>query len=150
VIRGSRIYPFPLGHGGVKTEKKLPMKMWRVLIVEDEADSAEVIARILAYHEIQYVIASTAEEAVLLLEKDKNPTLMIIDLALPGMDGWALLNVVRSDPETARVPAVAVTAYHSPAMAQKALSAGFNAYFPKPLDPTSFVQELERVVSSLT
>lgn len=123
------------------------MEKWHALVVEDEADSADVVSRILSYHNIPHTVARTAEDALTILEQER-PTLLIIDLALPGMDGWDLLRVVRGNPETARIPAVAITAYHSTKVAQEAIIAGFDAYFPKPIEATSFVRELERVVQS--
>jgi CheY-like chemotaxis protein len=122
------------------------MHNWNVLVIEDEADSAEVVARILKFHNIACRVAGTAEEALTLMREQK-PTLLIVDLALPGMDGWEFLKTVRSDPDTAQIHAVAVTAFHSTSVAQKAIEAGFNAYFPKPLEPTSFVRELERILN---
>lgn len=122
------------------------MTNWHALIIEDEGDSAEVVGRILTYHKISHVTASTAEDALAILESE-NPTVLIVDLALPGMDGWGFLQAVRSNPATAEIPAVAVTAFHSTRVANEAILAGFDAYFSKPIDATSFVRELERVVS---
>ncbi len=121
------------------------MTNWHALVIEDEMDSAEVVGRILKFHRISYAVASTAEEALDLIESEQ-PNLLIVDLALPGMDGWQFLNAVRSNPATQHLPAVAVTAYHSTSVAQEAIAAGFDAYFPKPIEATSFVRELERIV----
>lgn len=116
----------------------------KVLIIEDEADSADVVERILKFHKVAYVTARTAEDALNMLDTER-PDLLVVDLALPGMDGWEFLSRVRSNPATASLPAVAVTAYHSTNVAQESIRAGFNAYFPKPIEATSFVRELERV-----
>lgn len=122
------------------------MDNWHALVIEDEADSAEVVERILKFHRINYSISHSAEDALEAM-KQVLPTVLIVDLALPGMDGWGFLDAVRRDPETAHIPAVAVTAFHSTNVAQQAIQAGFAAYFPKPIEATSFVRELERVVS---
>jgi CheY-like chemotaxis protein len=122
------------------------MTNWHALIIEDEDDSAEVVGRILTYHKISHVTASSAEDALSILETE-TPTILIVDLALPKMDGWGFLQAVRSNPATAEIPAVAVTAFHSTRVANEAILAGFDAYFSKPIDATSFVRELERVVS---
>lgn len=119
---------------------------WKVLIVEDEADSADVVSRILKYHGIDHEAVTTAEEALQRIET-VDPTLLIVDLMLPGMDGLAFLREVRHDADRAAVPAVAITAYHSTEVAEQALSTGFNAYFAKPLEATSFVRELERILA---
>lgn len=123
------------------------MSSWKVLVIEDEGDSMDLVQEILYHYNIETYAAFSAEEALSQIAAVR-PTLLIVDLALPGMDGWGLLKVVRGMPETAALPAVAVTAFHSANVAQEAISAGFNAYFPKPIDSTSFVRELVRVLDS--
>jgi CheY-like chemotaxis protein len=118
---------------------------WTVLVVEDEADSMVMVRELLEYHGINSVGATTAEEALHIVQQT-TPTLIIIDLALPGMDGWSLLNALRQKPALMDVPCIATTAYHSAEVAFEAVEAGFDAYFAKPLDATSFVRELVGIV----
>ncbi|MBN1680057.1 MAG: response regulator [Anaerolineae bacterium] len=118
---------------------------WTVLVVEDENDSMELVEELLAYHNISSVPARSGEEALEAL-RDFVPTLIIIDLALPGIDGWSLLTAIREDTRLHHVPCVATTAYYSAETADHAIKAGFDAYFPKPLEATSFVRELQRIV----
>lgn len=120
---------------------------WNVLVVEDEADSMELVQGVLQYSGIKSVGASSGEEALQLL-KQMTPTLIILDLALPGVDGWGILNAVRSDRRLAQVPCVAITAFHTPELAEQAINAGFNAYFAKPIDSTSFVRELQSIAGN--
>lgn len=116
------------------------------LVVEDDPDGQEVVGRLLRHQRISFDSAYTAEEALQQLTHHSY-SLLIIDLQLPGMDGWTLLNTVREQAQFDDVPCVAVTAYHSTDVAVKALEAGFTAYFPKPLDATSFVRELQRLLN---
>lgn len=118
---------------------------WSVLVVEDEADSMELVQGLLGYYGIYSVGASTGEEAVEILEQ-MTPTLVILDLALPGLDGWGVLKRLKAHPVLSRVPCVAITAFHSPELAEQAIEAGFDAYFAKPIDATSFVRELQTIV----
>ena len=120
------------------------MSDWHVLVVEDDPDGQEVVTRILRHHRITTDVAATAEEALTLLAKTRYD-LAVIDLALPTMNGWALLQNIRSNPKLAGMPCVAVTAFHSAEVAVEAIQAGFAAYFPKPLEATSFVRELQRI-----
>ncbi len=113
----------------------------RVLVVEDESDSALLLGTTLMYSGIQSWTASSAEEALKRI-KEVHPNLMLVDLALPGMDGWEFFRTVRADPATARIPAVVISAYLTPSVAQKALKAGFRACFMKPVDTTSLVRQL--------
>jgi len=118
---------------------------WNVLVVEDESDSMELVQGILSYYGIHSVGAVSAEEALQIL-KTTTPTLMIIDLALPGLDGWQLLKQLQANKSLQRVPKVAITAFHSPELAEQAIAAGFHAYFAKPIDATSFVRELQAIL----
>ncbi len=117
------------------------------MIVEDQIDSAELVARILRFHNRSFRLAGTAENALTLLEEYR-PKIIIVDLALPTTDGWELLRIIRNIPLIAKVPVVAITAFHSSQVAREAIEAGFNAYFSKPLDMTSFARELDRIIDS--
>lgn len=116
-----------------------------ILVVEDEQDSMELIQGILSFHGIASVAASSAEEALDQLEKI-DPHVIIIDLSLPKMDGWSLMKQLAESPSFEQVKRVAVTGYHVPGLAAQAIEAGFDAYFPKPIDATSFVRELETIL----
>lgn len=118
---------------------------WNVLVVEDEADSMELVQGLLTYYGIHSVGAASGEEALAVLEQ-MTPNLIILDLALPGLDGWGVLAKVKEDRTLSKVPCVAITAFHTPELAEQAIGAGFTAYFAKPLDATSFVRELQAIV----
>lgn len=117
----------------------------QVLVIEDEADSLELVQGLLHYHGIASVGVSTAYAALQSLQ-EQIPSLIIIDLALPDIDGWTLLEQLQAIQALEGVPKVAMTAYHNPSLAQTAVRAGFDAYFAKPIDANSFVQELQVLV----
>ena len=123
----------------------MTIKNWNVLVVEDEADSMELVQGLLSHYGIQSVGASSGEEALAVLE-DMSPTLIIMDLALPGLDGWGVLERLKANESLSNVPRVAITAFHTPELADQAIKAGFDAYFAKPLDATSFIRELQAIV----
>ena len=118
---------------------------WHILIVEDEPDGQDVVAQILGFYNISTDIAATAEEAQELLQQN-GYSAAIIDLNLPGMDGIELIRAIRAHHTLHTLPCIAITAYHTSAVKQQALVSGFDAYFSKPLDDTTFVRELERIV----
>src|SRR5215207_11190004 len=118
---------------------------WKVLVIEDEEDSMELVQGILSHYGIQSIGASTGEEALTLLEQE-TPTLIIVDLALPGIDGWGLLKILKNNRELSQVPRVAITAYHTAELATEAIEQGFDAYFSKPIEATSFVRELQGII----
>ena len=119
---------------------------WYVLVVEDEPDGQDVVVQILDLYNIVIDVASTAEKALTRLDQ-ATYTAIVIDLNLPGMDGIELVRAIREHKRLHALPCVAITAYHSSAVKQQALASGFDAYFPKPLDDTAFVRELERVIT---
>ena len=124
----------------------MSIKDWNVLVVEDEADSMELVCGLIGHYGINCVAAMSGEEALQVLEK-MVPTLIILDLALPGVDGWGVLQAVRRSKRLSQIPCVAITAFHTPELAEQAIQAGFNAYFAKPIDSTSFVRELQAIVN---
>lgn len=115
-----------------------------ILIVEDEPDAQSVVADILDLYRIPSTVAPDAEVALNYLSQAAFDA-VICDLHLPGMDGIELIQTIRANSFLRDLPAIAITAYHTSAVKQQALNAGFDAYFPKPLDDTAFVRELERI-----
>lgn len=122
---------------------------WRVLVVEDQDDSVQVVSQILEHYGIEVHVARNGIECLEMVPVIQ-PTLVITDLAMPEMDGWQTLTQLRSQPETADLVVVAITAYHSVNVAEDALAAGFDAYFSKPIAAASFVDELSALVNQLT
>ena len=121
------------------------MSEWLVLVIEDENDSLEFVQGLLEHHGINSIGVSSGEQALDAV-REIRPNLIIIDLALPGLNGWEMLNHFKSMPALKQVPLVAITAYHTAELAEQAIEAGFDAYFAKPLDATSFVRELEGII----
>lgn len=119
-----------------------------VLVVEDNIDSQEVIWRILRHLHIYTSVVPSSENAIDLLEVQQYD-LAIVDLALPKLDGWGLLNYIRHQPFIASMPTIAITAYHSPELAVEAIDAGFDAYFSKPLDTIQFIQQVQNIILKL-
>ena len=124
----------------------MSIRDWNVLVVEDEADSMELVCGLMTHYGINCVAAVSGEEALQVLEK-MTPTVIILDLALPGVDGWGVLQAVRTNKRLSQIPCIAITAFHTPELAEQAIQAGFNAYFAKPIDSTSFVRELQSIVN---
>ncbi len=122
------------------------MNDWLILVVEDEIDGQEVVSGILEHFNIATRTAANAEEALKLLAQG-GYTGAIIDLMLPGMHGTELVKKIRSNPATASLPCVAITAYHSSAVKKEAIGAGFDAYIAKPLDEANFFRTLTQLVA---
>lgn len=118
---------------------------WQIMVVEDEFDSMQMVSEILQFHGAQVIVARNGKECMDLLRN--NPvSLVLTDLAMPDMDGWQVLNAIRSNPLTEKIPVVAVTAYHSVDVAAQALAAGFDAFYPKPVSARTFVNSLAPLI----
>ena len=117
-----------------------------ILVVEDDPDSQALVSHVLNHLNIPHAVVGDAEAASERLLSDKLFRAVIIDLALPGKDGWELLDEIRKSPAIDNLICIAVTAFHTSKTREEALRAGFNAYFPKPLDATHFARELEHLL----
>jgi CheY-like chemotaxis protein len=120
-------------------------RLKRVLVVEDDATTRDMLTRLFLYHSV-HVVASSNGEEVLGILKHFTPDIIIIDLALPGMDGWTLLNHLKGQQKLAHVPMVAITAFHTDALKREAGDVGFDAYYSKPLNVNSLPAELEQLL----
>jgi CheY-like chemotaxis protein len=121
---------------------------WQILIVDDDEDSLRVIAEALLLYRGDTEVRSAGRGGECLeMLSGFTPTAVIVDLALPDIDGWEVLAAIRGDPATACIPVVATTAYGSANVAEDALRAGFDAYLPKPIDVFSFGERLAKVIT---
>ncbi|WP_437852161.1 ATP-binding protein [Sorangium sp. So ce363] len=116
----------------------------RVLVVEDNLDTADILKQLLALLGYQAEVAYTGP-AGLAMGRTLAPDVVLCDLGLPGMDGYALARALRADPATAGAYLIAQTGYGHAEDRRRAREAGFDLHMTKPIDPT----ELERVLSSV-
>lgn len=115
-----------------------------VLVVDDDRDCLELVARVLENRKADVSIASSAAEALTLL-RTINPDVILSDIGMPAKDGYEFVRQIRSEPRTAAIPAAALTALARPEDRTRAMSAGFQTHIAKPLA----VSELVAVVHSL-
>ena len=111
----------------------------RVLVVDDQADERELLSTILQAQGAAVTVASSVRDAIAAMAGSP-PDVLVSDIAMPGEDGYSLIRQLRDRPETAAIPAIAVTAHARAEDREHALSAGFRLYVPKPVDPTRLVR----------
>jgi len=121
---------------------------WKIAVVEDEFDSAEVAARLLKFYGAEVYTASDGQEGLVLI-RTKRPTLVICDISMPVMDGWAVIRTVKNDRTLMDIPVIALTAHAMVGDREKALAAGFHNYLTKPLTVQSFIGDLLTLVVDL-
>ncbi len=121
-----------------------PLSGTTVLVVEDDPDNAELLAMYLDTSGALVRTAGGGPEALELVSSWK-PDVMLLDISLPGMDGYELLRTIRLDPELRMRPAVAVTAHAYERDKQRAVQAGFSVHVAKPFDGEALVHLIARL-----
>jgi two-component system cell cycle response regulator DivK len=114
----------------------------RVLVVEDDAQNSYLIGFILEKSGYEVVTACDGEQALLEVEKSA-PDLILMDMLLPKMNGYEATRQIKARSETKAVPIVALTAYSMKGDREKILESGCDGYISKPIDPETFVSEME-------
>jgi len=116
-----------------------------ILLVEDDRDTLEAMTMALEAMGARVLAAASAGEAVSAFRQHV-PDLVISDLGMPHEDGYSLLRRIRAERAKRAVPAIALTGYTRAEDRERALSAGFAAHVPKPVDPDRFVRLLVEVL----
>lgn len=122
----------------------------RVLAVDDDDDARELLAAVLTQQSAHVVEAGSATRALALFRRER-PDVMISDIGMPAADGYWLIGRVRAmaEAEGGRTPAFALTAYAGGADRARAIDAGFDAHFAKPVDIDALIDALVEVRSRL-
>jgi len=115
----------------------------RILLIEDNPQNRYLAAFLLEKrgHEI---FQAESGPAGLEMAARIRPDLILLDIQLPGMDGHAVARALKNDPHLKLIPIVAVTSYAMVGDREKTLAAGAEGYIEKPINPESFVAEVER------
>jgi CheY-like chemotaxis protein len=116
-----------------------------VLLVEDDEDSQYVYRVILENHGFEVATADSGHEG-LRLARERRPNVIIMDVSIPGIDGWTLTERLKRDPETAQIPVIVVTAHAFPEDRRRAEGIGCEGFLTKPCEPRRVLEEVCRVV----
>ncbi|HEY9621287.1 MAG TPA: PAS domain-containing protein [Crinalium sp.] len=124
-------------------QQSLNLSGIKILIVDDEPDTRELVAFILEQRGAQVTITTSAHEALLILPQAK-PDILLSDIGMPEMDGYMLIRQVRmlAPEQGGRIPAIALTAYAGDTNQQQVLAAGFQTHISKPIEPEELVQAI--------
>ena len=121
--------------------------MARILIIEDNPANVELMSFLLGAYGHTPLSAADGPRGVAAARSER-PDLIACDVNLPGMDGFAVLAALKTEPLLAGVPILAVTALAMAGDREKVLAAGFDGYISKPIEPESFVAELEAFLAA--
>jgi len=125
----------------------MKLKNRRILIVEDDVDTQELLKTVLEQHGAEVITVDSGASALREIARAK-PDVIVSDIGMAGQNGYELIRNIRSlDPEKGgHIPAIALTAYAAPSDRRRALLAGFQTHLPKPVEP----DDLLAVILSLT
>lgn len=117
-----------------------------ILLIEDNEQNRYLLTFLLEQH--GFAVTSAVDGATgIAAARAEPPTLILLDIQLPAMDGYAVARRLREIDTLRSTPIVAVTSYAMAGDREKALGAGCTGYIEKPIDPDTFVPELERVLA---
>lgn len=121
--------------------------MARILIIEDNAANMQLMVYLLnAFGHT--TLEATDGEAGLTVIQNESVDIILCDLQIPRLDGYEVARRIKMDPELKDIPLIAVTAYAMVGDRDKVLSAGFDGYISKPINPEIFTEEVEGYLSS--
>ena len=115
----------------------------KILLIEDNPQNRYLTRFLLEQRGHEVLLADTGPQGLELAAK-LCPDLILLDIQLPGMDGHAVARALKSDPRLRLIPIVAVTSYAMVGDREKCLAAGAEGYIEKPINPESFVTEIEQ------
>jgi two-component system, cell cycle response regulator DivK len=125
------------------------MPQSRILLVEDNSDNLELVRFLLERSGYQVLEAHDGKMGMD-IARQKLPDLILMDLSLPGVDGWTAARELKADPRTASIPLLALTAHTLPGDRNRALESGFDGYISKPINIQSFADEIVQALKANT
>ncbi|MFN2491200.1 MAG: response regulator [Actinomycetota bacterium] len=118
-----------------------------IMVVDDEPDIVLMVRLILELDGYDVLEAGTAEDAFEVLERE-HPDALLLDIRLPGLDGWAVLDHLKASSRLPQLPVIMISAHSTPSTSARALDEGCSGYLTKPFDSEQLLSELNRVAQS--
>jgi CheY-like chemotaxis protein len=122
------------------------MSKGQILVVEDNIDNYELVRFILERAGYDVFLAMNGRDGVAAARVQK-PDLILMDLTMPGMDGWLAAEKLKADDSTKSIPLYALTAHALPSERKRALEAGCDGYVSKPIHMTGFLELIEQALN---
>jgi two-component system cell cycle response regulator DivK len=123
--------------------------MAKILIIEDTENNRVLLTRRLKPRGHDIVTAENAENGLAMVATER-PDLILMDVGLPGMDGWSATRQLKSDPANRQIPVIALTAHAMDGDREKALEAGCDDYETKPIDFNRLFAMIDRLLGDET
>ena len=118
----------------------------RILVIEDQEDNRTIIRDLLTANDFEVVEAVTGEEGVAAAAREK-PDLILMDIQLPGLDGYEATRQIKANPDVKETPIIAVTSYALSGDDKKAFAAGCDGYVTKPFSPRELLAKIKEFLA---
>ncbi len=115
----------------------------KILYIEDNEQNLYLVKFLMEKHGYEVSAAMDGQEGID-SAAELRPDLILLDIQLPHMDGYSVARKLRANPDLSGIPIVAVTSYAMAGDRDKALSAGCNGYIEKPINPDTFMRQVEQ------
>jgi CheY-like chemotaxis protein len=122
-----------------------PRRKYLIVIADDRPSSRELLRIVLERAGYDVIEAQDGEAALVAIRSHK-PDLLLLDLQMPRLDGYGVLNAIRQDPALATLPAIALTASAMSGDRERILAAGFTDYLAKPAGPELLRETVSRLL----
>ena len=119
--------------------------MKRILVADDDAANRLLVREVLSPLNHEIVEAGDGREALEKIREDL-PDLVLLDIQMPKLDGFAVLKEIRKDSRLAAIRVIALTALAMPGDRGKTLEAGFDGHMPKPISPLALREEVKKLL----
>jgi two-component system cell cycle response regulator DivK len=116
-----------------------------ILVIEDHEENRRILRDLLTSAHYEMLEAETGEDGLRLVEAHR-PAVVLMDIQLPGLDGYEVTRRLKANPALRRIPIIAVTAHALSGDDAKAFEAGCDAYFAKPYDPMALLTKIREYV----
>lgn len=116
-----------------------------ILLAEDDEDNRDLVSFVLMRSklDVELVIAENGKEAVK-LAKERNPSLILMDMQMPVMDGWTAVPLIKADKQTSGIPVIAFTAQTKPEDRARTHEIGCVEHYTKPMDPEELLTLIQK------
>jgi two-component system, cell cycle response regulator DivK len=121
----------------------------RVLIVDDIPEQRDIYSALLRFHGYEVLEAEDGRQALTAVGAAR-PDVIIMDVVLPHLDGWATTRHLKADPETSATPVIVLTANAQERDRDLSCEAGADAHLTKPCDPNDVLREIQRLIGPPT
>ena len=115
----------------------------KILLIEDNEENRYLTTFLLEAHGFEVVCAETGPAGIALAARER-PDLILLDIQLPGMDGHEVARLLKADAQLKEIPIVAVTSYAMVGDREKVYAAGAEGYIEKPINPETFISEVQQ------